>query len=108
MNKIKFVDVTFSDHTTWRIPAEQIAAARAHYFAEGDAARGDGSYEEVYAQELEYTLGDRAELLDYLENSMDWSDFADTAVLVAAPRYQVEYDREFTNAPKELTWDHEN
>jgi hypothetical protein len=104
MRTIKYIDVTFSDQTIWRLPASQVAEARADYFATADAARGDGTYAEVYVQELDYTLSDKLELLDYLNNSMDWADFAETAVLVEAPRNLPDYSREFTNAPKELVW----
>jgi hypothetical protein len=104
MRKIEYIDVTFSDHTIWRLPAYQVAEARARYFAAGDVARGEGDYETVFQDEIKYALTDQPDLLDYLENSMDWADFGDTAILLAAPDYETKYEREFTNAPKEVRW----
>jgi hypothetical protein len=38
-----WVYVTFSDGITYRFRAEIVARSRAHYFAEADSARGDGT-----------------------------------------------------------------
>jgi hypothetical protein len=105
--QLKHIEVTFSDHTTWRLDARLVAVTRADYLAAGDAARGEGEYDEVFQRELEIGLSDRIELVDYLENNMEWEDFADTATLVAAPRYGADYAREFSNASKRIEWSDE-
>jgi hypothetical protein len=108
MHEIKYIDVTFSDRTTWRLSAREVAEVRARYYAEGDAARGDGDYDAVFAAEVESGLTDRVGLLDYLQNNMNWEDFADTALLLAAPDYRADYQREFASASKTIEWNNEN
>lgn len=95
--------VTMPDRSRWAIPARVIAEWRAAYYADHDAARGDGDYVEIYAQELEIGLRDSSLLLDYAHNSTDWPDVVPYAQrLPNEPEPPVDYRRAWSNAHKEV------
>lgn len=48
-----------------------VAAVRAEYYAGVDAARGD-DFGTVFHEEIRHAMRDRSELVDWLENNMDW------------------------------------
>ena len=92
---IKYILVQFSDRTWWKIPAKIIAESRAKYFAEHDAAIGDGTYDEVYKEEYEITINDSVELEDWAKNSMDWEDVKEFAVQDRSE--DADYEKEWCN-----------
>jgi hypothetical protein len=100
-----WVYVTFSDGITYRFRAEIVARSRAHYFAEADSARGDGTYTEVFNEEFYYTLGDELELNDWMRNNMDWEDIEPFAEFVSASEaVKIDYEDEFGNVPLDIEW----
>jgi len=100
----KYLLVRFSDRTCWKIPAAVIAGSRAHYFAENDAAKGDGEYNEVYKMEFETTLEDNGELISWAKNNMDWEDVVNVAELVDEVERAC-YEKEWCNCDCEIIKD---
>jgi len=93
-----FVQVTFSNGEGYNIPASLIAENRAEYYAnkfEGD----EGSYDEIFEKEYEFTLNERLELLDWLSNNMNWCDVENEAERVE--KEEIDKESEFVNAKKE-------
>lgn len=99
----QFIVATLPDRSRWAIPARIIAEWRAAYFAERDAARGDGDFIEVYVRELQIGLRDPGELLDYSHNSTTWRDVRPYAQrLPNEPEAPVNHERTWSNAHKEI------
>ena len=99
----QFIVATLPDRSRWAIPAGIIAEWRAAYFAERDAARGDGDFIEVYVRELQIGLRDPGELLDYSHNSTTWRDVRPYAQrLPNEPEAPVNHERTWSNAHKEI------
>lgn len=99
----QFIVATLPDRSRWAIPAGIIAEWRAAYFAERDAARGDGDFIEVYVRELQIGLRDPGELLDYSHNSTNWRDVRPYAQrLPDEPEAPVNHERTWSNAHKEI------
>ncbi len=99
----QFIVATLPDRSRWAIPARIIAEWRAAYFAERDAARGDGDFIEVYVRELQIGLRDPGELLDYSHNSTNWRDVRPyTQRLPDEPEAPVNHERTWSNAHKEI------
>jgi hypothetical protein len=74
----KFLEWTFPDGSTWRVPARVVAESRARYYAEKDP---DTTYDEEFA----YTLGDDYEISDWFFNNMNPEDVLHHAVRVKPP-----------------------
>lgn len=102
MGQMKYIHITFANGETWKVPAQVIAEDRAKYYADLDAQRGNVSdRDEAYREELEFTLGDDYELMDWMSNNMDWKDIKPHAVKVReAPTPN--YSREFSNTKKQV------
>lgn len=95
MNKV--LRVTFSDGKVFDVPAEFIAKARAKYYAQTDADRGE-DYTKVYNEELKAGLADDSEITDWAFNNMDWSDVKEQAVLVEQEtKDDVDREKEWPN-----------
>jgi hypothetical protein len=90
---MKFIHITMSDHSVWQIPASVIAENRARYFAERDP---DTTYEE----ELEYTLSDDAELLDWVSGNYNWEDLEADAMMIKSPH--IDYSDDWQDSYKEV------
>ena len=91
------------DESQWDVPAELIAKSRASYFAKLDAERGEGSYDAIYARELEYTLADSGELEDWAANNMNWSDVSHEAVRVPSGASKAtDYQKGWVSGEKEV------
>jgi hypothetical protein len=73
-----FVECTFRDGQVWRVPALVIAENRARYYADTDPST-------TYEEELEFTLTDRFELLDWMRNNMNPEDFEAAAEQIKGP-----------------------
>jgi len=97
----KFLRVTFSDGMVYDIPAEFIARARAEYYAESDAKKGE-NYTEIYNEELKIGLEDEYEIIDWAFNNMDWIDVQAHAVMVAQESKFVDYKEEWANVKNEV------
>lgn len=79
----KMIRVTMPDGSKWDVRAELVASNRAKYYAEQESSQEDRI--RVFAEEYEYTLDDRSELLDWAANNMNWSDVSSEAVFVSEP-----------------------
>jgi hypothetical protein len=91
------------DGSKWDVPAEIIVTSRAKYYAELDAARGDGSYETLFNNELKYALADPGLIKEWAENNMNWSDVSATATRWMAPVPEdVDYQDGWVNGRKEI------
>jgi len=105
---MKYLRTTMPDESQWDVPAELIAKSRAAYYAKLRAAyyakldskRGGGSYDAIYARELEYTLADPDKLEDWAANNMNWSDVSHAAVRV--PSKATDYQEGWVNGEKEV------
>lgn len=97
---VLFLYVKFHD-ATYRIPARVLAVERAKYYAALDAQDGDGVYEDLYDEELKYTLENEDEIIDWASNNTDWADVSAHAERVS-PVSEPDYADEWTNAPKSV------
>lgn len=83
---MKHIEITFPNGEVWRIPAQVVAEDRARYFSELDFKRGHAADKELAFQaELRFALRHNDELVDYLQNNMDWTDVQVYAVRVFSP-----------------------
>ena len=89
----KFLVVTFSDNSRWKIPAEFIAKDRAAYYA-----KLDSDFDDVFEIEFDYTLDDECELKDWASNNMNWEDVSAVASRLPNGEREYDYGREWTNA----------
>lgn len=95
MNKRKELQVQMPDGSWWGVPAMEIARARTDHYS----LLGEDDFD--YDRELNYTLDNNDELIDWAENNMNWDDVAATARLVAeAPA--CDFDDGWTNGTKEV------
>jgi len=98
----KKILVKFSDGKTYAIPAEFVANARAKYYADKDVLKNGGIFAEIFQQEFEYTMKNDDELLDWLENNMNWEDVKEVAELYNFDWRPVIYEDEFGSADKKV------
>ena len=98
----KKILVLFSDNKTYAIPAEFVANARAKYYADKDILNSSVVYSEVFQQEFEYTMKDDDELLDWIENNMNWEDVEEIAELYEVKYEAINYEDEFSSADKRI------
>ena len=100
---MKYLRTTMPDESQWDVPGDLIAKSRAAYYAKLDSERGEGSYDEIYARELEYTLGNSGELEDWAANNMNWSDVSHAAVKVlSVASKEPDYQDGWVNGEKEV------
>jgi len=97
----RFLRVTFSNGTVYDIPTEFIAKARAEYYAESDAKKGE-NFIEVYNEELEIGLEDDYEITDWAFNNMDWIDVENVAIFVAVEKENIDRKSEWCNVEHEI------
>jgi hypothetical protein len=98
----QYVHVSFQDHREYRIPAWVFAVERAIYFAEGDEARGDATFEETFEAELRICKSDDYEILDWASNNTNWADVEVFAEFVSERNPPMDYEDEWTNAHREV------
>jgi hypothetical protein len=96
---MKYLVVEMSDSKRWAIPSMLIAKDRAAYYAKLDSERGDGEYDTIYEDELEYALSDDYELTDWAHNSMNWADVSAQAVELLPVNANADYGKDWVNAP---------
>lgn len=95
----KQIEITFPNGEVWRIPAQVVAEDRARYFSELDFGRGHVTDSGVaYQSELAFALRHDDELLDYVQNNMDWNDVQAHAVKVEATPAAYDYAVAFDSA----------
>jgi len=90
---MKYLLVTMSDGTVWKIPASVIADVRAKYYAKNDP---DATYQE----EFDYAMRDTYEITDWAANQMNWKDVEEHATIHRVSK--VDNHREWLNAKKEV------
>ncbi len=108
---MKYLVVEMSDKSQWAIPAKLIAVNRARYYAQLDVERGDSEYAKVSKKEIEYAMSVDYEITDWAANNMDWEDIWRHAIRLATSPPEINYHREWINAPKfvkELTLEDES
>lgn len=94
----KKIEITFSNGEVYSIPAKFIAEDRADYFAakfEGE----EGTYKEIFEKEM-WVLDDKLELLDWVNNNMDWGDVKDDVTYERT--IDIDKSEEFLYADKEI------
>ncbi len=96
---MKYLVVEMSDKTQWAIPARLIATNRAQFYAQLDAERGDGEYADVFAKEVEYAMSVKYKITDWAANNMNWDDVRSQAVQLKVSPPEINYHRDWTNAP---------
>lgn len=67
--------VTFPNGEVFMIPAEVVAKNRTEYYAEKDGFKSESS---EWLEEFEQSM-DTYELLDWMQNNMDWVDVKEHA-----------------------------
>ncbi len=98
----RVIEVSFSDGKTYHIPVPVLAMERAIYFAEGDEARGDGTFDETYETELTVAVDDPSYFLDWVANSNNWEDVSDYAVFYSEEVAAADYASEWNGADLEV------
>ena len=99
---MKYLVVEMSDKTQWAIPAKLIAINRAQYYAQLDAERGDGEYVAIFEKEVEYAMSINYEITDWAANNMNWEDVCSHAIQLKVSLPEINYHRDWTNAPKSI------
>lgn len=89
-------------HDTFDIPAQVIAEERAKYYAGVDSKDGLMTFDEAYKRELQYTLGDDSELLDWAGNNTNWTDVEKYAVKVEVPEILPDLNRSWLTASRKV------
>jgi hypothetical protein len=101
--KTKFLIVTMSDNSQWKIPAQFIADRRAKYYSESDCKKDPTLLlAVVYNQEFEYALKNEEEIIDWASNNMNWSDVKDIATELPSKKKELDFEDEWPNANKEI------
>lgn len=88
------------DGTVWALPIEYVARDRATYYAKLDSDGDDKIYKEIFDEELKFLIENDYELLDWIENNMDWGDFNEE--LIQLKPQKVDYAKEFFDAKKTI------
>ena len=89
------------DGSEWDVPAELVAHSRAKCYADKDTGETSGvKHTEAYKREMEYTLGDHSELLDWAANNMNWEDVQAAATMHKAG--SVDYQEGWLNGDKSV------
>jgi hypothetical protein len=97
------IRIVFSNGDTFDVEAEHVAHARAEYYARKDSNRNPKlNYKAVYNDEFAYTMGDDDELLDWINNKMNWSDLSSYALKVEKPDVPFNHQAEFSYADIEV------
>ena len=92
--------VEFENLDTFHIDGDIIARARADYYATEVDGHPHGCPE--WGQEYEYSLSDDQELLDWLQNNMNWADIAEHATKVERVHARPDYEEMWGNADVEV------
>lgn len=73
--QFKKVMIELEDGRLFSVNAQVVAKSRAEYYAQIDV-KDDPSlkFEEVYDKEFAYSISSEDELVDWLENNMNWYD----------------------------------
>ena len=101
--KNKYLIVTMSDNSQWKIPAQYIAELRAKYYATSDCEKDKSLvYSNVFKEEVEYALTDTCEIVDWASNNMNWSDVKDIAWELPSKKKELDFEDEWPNANKEI------
>lgn len=90
--KNSVVVIKFKNGENYEIPALVIAENRAKYYAEVD---GYDLESQEYYDEIDFTLSDQYEIMDWMHNNMDWVDLEDYAVLVEVEKEEIDRDKEW-------------
>ena len=100
MSNPKEVIVKMSDGTRWRIPTNVIAFNRTAYYSIKDGFTLDS---EMWKNEYKASM-DESELLDWLQNNMNWEDVSAYAT-VMPNREIVDYTDGLMNGKKEFVYE---
>lgn len=90
---MKHLHVTMPDGSVWAVPADLVASYRARHYANKDI--------KIYKEELEYTLNNPSELIDWAANNMNWDDVASAAKL-HRPADSVDFQEGWVNGFKQV------
>lgn len=99
--KKKYLRVTMNDGSRWDIPAEVIAKDRSEYYAKRDADNGEGEYNLLYDEEMDYILSNDDELKDWASNNMNWSEVKEHAKKVEEPS-DIDWEDGWCNGNKKV------
>ena len=65
--------LTFPAEMIPKLFVAYVAAARAEYYASADCAKSSkANFDDIFHEEIRHAMRDRSELVDWLENNMDW------------------------------------
>lgn len=93
---IKWIYITFSDGRVFRIKAGYVAKAYAEYYVGVDPTT-------TYKEEFDYAMSENFELIEWINNNMDWKDV--TLLVEHVEHGYVDLAKEFCNADKEVRED---
>jgi hypothetical protein len=89
------------DGSEWDVPAGLVADNRAAHYAHNDTSDTGGEpYATIYKLELEHTLNNHDELVDWAENNMNWSDVSHAATMCKPG--PVDYQEGWVNGAKTI------
>jgi hypothetical protein len=89
------------DGSQWDVPAAVVAHRRATYYANKDTGETSGRlYTTIYLHELDYTLRNNGELLEWGANNMNWSEVQASANMHKAGN--VDYQKGWVNGKKSV------
>lgn len=88
----KFIRMMFPNGDKFDIPVTTIADSRAMYYGTVNHKHD----KKLYKEEFEYSMRHDEELIDWLQNNMNWEDVKDVAVKVVSVNY--DYDENWSEA----------
>ncbi len=104
----KYLRIVFSNGEAYEIPAMIIASSRATYYAGVDIKNDPKlKFDEVYQKELDYSMSDGGELIDWASNNMNWSDVEAVAEKVLIEDLSLNYQEEWVNCENRSFVDHD-
>jgi hypothetical protein len=96
--KEKRIKIEFNNGEIYYLDATIVAKERVDYYTEVYGYKKDSP---EWTEEYEYLLNNDNELLDWIENNMDWSDIKNQ-VYKLGDQIPYNYDDEFCNAELDI------
>ena len=95
-----YLEVTFSDGSTFRVFTWIIAGGRARYYATRESDNDPIKYSTIFEEEYQYALNSPSELLDWSSNNMNLADVRD--YMVQTLTKEIDRNEEWPNAQTEI------
>jgi len=97
---VKYLEVEMSDGSVWRVPAGVIACHRAGHYAAREKCEAD-PYAKIFEEELDFTMSNAHELIDWAKNNMEWKYVSEFASMYKPANANI-FHKSWANAPMQV------